>query len=58
MTLLASVTTAGSLLGLPVEIYYYGTMFVYCGMLQTISSYWNKFSFKSSDWIKYLDHVN
>ncbi|CAF0741628.1 unnamed protein product [Adineta steineri] len=30
MSLLASLTSAASLLGVPVEIYYYGTMFVYC----------------------------
>ena len=30
ISLLASLTSAASLLGMPVEIYYYGTMYVYC----------------------------
>jgi len=40
-SLLASLTSAASLLGMPVEIYYYGTMFVYCSMLQNQQFYLN-----------------
>ncbi|CAF3688889.1 unnamed protein product [Rotaria sp. Silwood1] len=39
MSLLASLTSAASLLGMPVEVYYYGTMFIYCIFSWFISTY-------------------
>ncbi|CAF1238617.1 unnamed protein product [Adineta ricciae] len=39
MSLLASITSAASLLGMPVEIYYYGTMFVYCIISWFLATY-------------------
>ncbi|CAF1039315.1 unnamed protein product [Rotaria sordida] len=39
MSLLASLTSAASLLGMPVEVYYYGTMFIYCVFSWLISTY-------------------
>ncbi|UJR34606.1 hypothetical protein I4U23_027382 [Adineta vaga] len=39
MSLLASITSAASLLGMPVEIYYYGTMFIYCIISWFLATY-------------------
>lgn len=39
MSLFASLTSAASLLGVPVEIYYFGTMFVYCGKIHSFFSF-------------------
>ena len=34
MSLWASVNSAASLLGTPVEMYFYGSMFIYCSKLK------------------------
>jgi hypothetical protein len=39
MSLLASINSAASLLGAPVEVYYFGTMLVYVSMLSNIYFY-------------------
>ncbi|CAF4819332.1 unnamed protein product [Rotaria sp. Silwood1] len=48
MSLLASLTSAASLLGTPVDIYYYGTMFVYYATYLTIKLFIPKFHYIGS----------
>ncbi|CAF5115062.1 unnamed protein product [Rotaria magnacalcarata] len=39
MSLVAGLTSAASFLGMPVEAYYYGTMFMYCIFSWLIATY-------------------
>lgn len=47
MSLWASINSAASFLGTPVEMYFYGTMFIYCSKLVRHSFLRNKYSLHS-----------